>query len=177
MTDEGHPAGPAAPGARPNCLRTVGITCLVSLVVGVAIVAWIAIMISKNPTFRQVYSGAYLAAECQKNLQHPDPHNTQDISGALERYARRNGKYPASLKELYPNFLENRRTLHCPADSRPVGVVSYEYTPPAMNAPPTTVVIRCGRHAIIRGQPPLVLLLYKDGRVCTQKPAGAPHGP
>ncbi|HUV04134.1 MAG TPA: hypothetical protein VMX94_03405 [Armatimonadota bacterium] len=134
---------------------------MVAVVIGIAVIVWLVTMVSKYPALRH-------AAECQANLQNPDPKNQQDISGALERYARKKGKYPAGLEELHPNFLENRKILHCPADKRPVRIVSYEYAPPAMNAPPGTVVIRCDRHVIIRGRPPLALMLHKDGRITTQ---------
>ena len=169
MTHEGY-RGVSPASTQSSCLRTTGITCLVAVVVGIAIIVWLVTMVTKYPALRH-------AAECQANLQNPDPDNQQDISGALERYARKKGKYPASLEELYPNFLENRKILHCPADKRPVRIVSYEYTPPAVKAPPSVVVIRCDRHVIISGRPPLVLLLHKDGKIVTQGFGGALQKP
>lgn len=172
MTNETQPVEPTAPRAKSNCAVAVGITCLVVLILGVLILLWIVRMLSTNPAFKQAYGGAKLMAECQLHLQNPN--SKQDINDALERYRTRNGKYPAKLDELYPDFLEDKAVLHCPADPRPTDVVSYGYTQPAVDAPGTTVVVECRRHVIVHGQPPWVLMLRKDGQVT--RSGYAPHG-
>lgn len=151
---------PIAPTTRSNCLRTAGITCLVLVVAGAALGLWFVNMMTKNPAVRQAYKGARLIADCQVNLE--------QIGGALERYSRRNEKYPSSLAELHPNFLENKAALHCPADRRPLEVISYDYDPPSPKDSPDTPVIECKRHVVVEGQPPWTLTLQKDGRVIKQ---------
>ena len=163
MSNEVRPPETTAPRTKSNCLMAAGITCLVLVIVGVLVLLWIIRMVGTNPTFKQAFSGAKMVAECQFHLQNPN--NPQNISAALERYRTRNGRYPDKLEDLCPDFLENRAILHCPADSRPTDVVSYEYTKPAPDAPGSTVVVECNRHILIEGQPPHVLSLTKDGRI------------
>lgn len=165
MSNEARANGPVR---RSDCLRTAGITCLVLVVVGAGIALWIAGMVYKNPTMKRVYNSAQFVAQCQMNLQHPNNAHGQSIGAALERYVRRNGEYPASLADLYPDFLEDRSVLHCPADERPEDVVSYEYIRPKVDDPGGTIVVRCKRHVVIEGQPPVVLMLDKDGRIKRQ---------
>jgi len=136
------------------------------VIVGIAVAFWIYRMMAKNPAIRQAYGQARFVAECQMHLQNPN--SPDDIADALERYAKRNGKYPASLEELHPNFLANKAILHCPADPHPNNTVSYEYYPPAIHAPGTTIVVQCRRHRVFEDQPPLVLSLYKNGQVAKQ---------
>lgn len=168
MADEGHPRHPPAPKAKPNCLRAAGISCLAAAIVGVAIGLWIVNLISRNPALKKAYTEAQAVAQCQMNLQ--NPRSEQDVSGALERYARRNSKYPTSLEELYPDFLEERAVLHCPADPRPESTVSYEYTPPSADDSPSAIVIECDRHVVVKGQPPWTLQLRRDGRIVRHQP-------
>ena len=130
------------------------------MIVGIGIGIFIVNMLLKNPAFRVFFTEAQSIAQCQINLQ--------EIGGGLDRYARRNGKSPAKLSELYPSFLETKTVLHCPDDRRSKDTVSYDYIPPAMNAPPSTKVVECTRHIVVKGQPPWVISLYKDGHVTKQ---------
>lgn len=157
MEENYGPAVPSNSSTRSGCVRAVGVSCLVILVVTVLIGLWLYLILARNPAFEGVFGRTRLAAECQINLE--------QIAGGLERYSRRNGKYPESLDDLYPDFLEKRDVLHCPADKSPKDTVSYEYKRPAKAAPGDTVVIRCERHTIVEGEPPLILLLRKDGSV------------
>ena len=177
MANEDASTQPTAPSTRSSCLKTAGITCLVVLILGTAVVLWGFKQLLKNPAFNKAFSAGRSMSQCQMNLQNPG--SGQDISDALERYAKRNGRYPAGLAELYPNFLENKAVLHCPADSRPADTVSYDYRPPDVNAPPTTVVVECRRHTILEGQPPWVIFLRKDGKVLKEgyKPRSGPPEP
>lgn len=163
-----YPARTQSRAVNSNCLKTAGITCLVVLVIMIAVGAWIIHTMSRNETIRTAFSGARLVAECQTNLRDPAPGAHQDVSRAIDRYVRRHGKYPNSLDELYPTFLEDRTCLHCPADASDKDTISYEYTQPAMDAPGDTVIVECRRHVLVQGQPPLVLQLLKDGRVLRQ---------
>ena len=163
---------PTPPRAKSNCFVVGGITCLVVVVIGILLTIWLVTWASRNPTFKKAIGGAKLVAECQLHLA--DPSGSQDIYDALERYKSRNGKYPAKLADLYPTFLEDRSVLHCPADTSGKDVVSYEYYPPAKNAPGSTVIVECRRHVLMDGQPPLTLQLTKDGQVLKQ--GYAPHG-
>jgi len=163
MANEIQPVEPTAPRTKSNCLVAVGVTCLVIVIVGVLLLLWFVRMMTKNPAIQQAYSGARLVAECQFHLQNPN--SPQNISAALERFKTRNGRYPDKLDDVCPDFLDNRAILHCPADTRPKDVVSYEYYPPPVDAPGSSVVVECKRHVIVKGQPPMVLMLTKDGKV------------
>lgn len=145
----------------PGCWKSLGITCLVVAVVGIALLIWGFFSISKNPVFKRAMSEAQLLAKCQIQLK--------EIGGALRRYESRHGKFPASLEELYPNFLENRAMLHCPADKRDASVVSYGYTPPGPDAPGSTKVAACRFHVLVEGQPPVVVNLTKEGKVVSEE--------
>lgn len=162
---------PYKPLNRRNCLRVAGISCLVASVVCATFGLWDIGILSRNPVFRGFYSAVRLAAECQLHLQNPARDHNQDISGALDRYVARNKEYPRQLADLYPNYLEDRTVLHCPADPRPSKVVSYEYFRPSLNAPGDTIVVRCSRHVIMKGQAPMVLELRKDGHVIREMPS------
>ena len=164
-----QPVRPSAPTTKSNCLRVAGITCLVVVVIGILIGVWIFNALSKNPAFQKAYKEAQLRTQCKENLE--------EIGGALQRYSRRNGKYPATLAELCPNFLENEAALHCPADRRPDPY--YEYYAPAVDALPTAVVAECKRHTVLENQPPWKLSLRKDGKVILKgySPRGGPPEP
>jgi hypothetical protein len=160
--EEMPPAEPGAKG-RSSCLRAAGISCISILVAIVAITVWIYFLVTRNPVYRHAYNQAILVAECQLQLQ--DRSTGVDIGDALERYARRNGRYPSSLEELYPNFLDNRALLYCPADKVATGASSYKYIRPALNAPGETPVVICRNHPVLADQEPWMLTLYKNGKV------------
>lgn len=161
MSSEDRPTLPAA-DSKSSCLRAVGISCLVLVVIGLAFGLWIGYAVSKNPMFRKVFTEAPLIQECQLHLQ--APRSEQDVAGALERYVRKNDEYPASLEDLYPNFLEDKSVLHCPADPSPKDTVSYEYTRPDMDDPASTVVVECKHHVVVDGEPLWRMTLHKDGK-------------
>lgn len=177
MTNVDYPTQPGPPKSKSNCFVVGGVTCLVLLVVFVLIAIWAFRAMVHNPAFKQAFTGVKLATECQLHLQSTS--GDQDIYHALDRYKTRYGKYPQKLDELYPTFLKDRSVLHCPADTRPNDVISYEYTPPAVNASGTTVVVECKRHVLQEGQPPLVLKLCKNGEILRQgfTPHGSPAEP
>lgn len=167
-----EPQQPTPPRAKSNCFVVGGITCLVVVVIGVVLIILGVRWASQNPQIRKAVGSAQLRTECQLHLANPS--GSQDIYDALERYKTRNGKYPAKLADLYPTFLEDKSVLHCPADTSGKDVVSYEYYPPAMDAPANMVIVECRRHVIVDGQSPMVLQLTKDGQVLNQ--GYAPHG-
>ena len=151
---------------KSGCMRALAITLLIVVVIGILGMLWVFKLLSKNPTLKQAVNDAQARNQCKANLE--------EIGGALDRYSRRNRQYPASLDLLYPNFLENQASLHCPSDLKPG--VSYDYYPPAMNAPAKTLVAECRRHPTFENQPPWKLKLYKDGKVVTEGflPRGSP---
>lgn len=160
MENEEYPPRPVAPDkTQSSCIRAAGMTCLVVAVIGLIVGFWIFRTLTRNPVFQKAYQGAMQRKQCEQNLT--------EIGGALQRYANRNGAYPDSPAKLYPNFIEKSELLHCPADPTDKAV-SYEYAPPAMNAPPTTIVAACRRHKILEDHPPIGLFLLKDGRVISE---------
>jgi hypothetical protein len=94
----------------------------------------------------------------EANRQTDCLNNVQEIGGALSRYAVRNQKYPEKLADLYPEFLENRSALHCPSDPSPSSTVSYDYFPPKIDSPDSTIVLTCRRHALMKGISTIVIL-------------------
>jgi peroxiredoxin len=50
-------------------------------------------------------------AACRRHLQ--------AIGRALKAYKRANGSLPSHLSDLYPKYLKDKATLHCPADPTP----------------------------------------------------------
>ena len=57
---------------------------------------------------------------------HPKSSNAKEIAIGCRLYAVDNeGKYPATLDELFPKYLENRDLLKCPFDK--VNAVGFEY--------------------------------------------------
>ena len=166
MTNEDMPVPAPAP-KKSSCMRALAITLLIAVVVAVLVMFWVFKYLFKNEAFQKAFNQAQARQQCKANLE--------EIGGALERYSRRNKAYPTSLDQLYPNFLENKAVLHCPAD--PNQGVSYDYYPPAMNAPGTTLVAECRRHVAFENQPPWKLQLFKDGKVISQGylPRSAPE--
>jgi len=144
---------------KPGCMRAVVITLLIMTVLLVLLVLWGFKLLMKNPAVNKRYTDMQATLQCKANLE--------EIGGALERYSRRNGQYPATLDQLYPNFMEKQTTLHCPADPRP-GEVSYDYYPPAMNAPANTLVVECRRHVAFEDQAPWKLQLRKNGEIISE---------
>jgi len=152
-------AGRSLPGA--GCLLAMLWLNGLALV-GAGLALWGFLFLwNENPAIRSAYSQVQLLAKCQIQLK--------EIGGALRRYESRHGKFPASLEELYPNFLENRAMLHCPADKRDASVVSYGYTPPGPDAPGSTKVAACRLHVLVEGQPPVVVNLTKEGKVVSEE--------
>lgn len=133
-----------------GCLRVTGISCLVVFLIGLVGWIWLYNMVMKVPRFRDYRI-------CVEHVV--------QIGGALQRYSQRNGHFPDSLAQLYPDFLDRRVLLHCPADKRPVDVISYDYKRPDAKAPATTVVLTCRRHVLMDRQPPVVISLQKDGQL------------
>lgn len=168
MANEDIPVLTPAP-KKSGCMRAAAITLLIVVVVGMLVLFWVFKYLFQNPAFHKAFNQAQARQQCKLDLE--------EIGGALERYSRRNKQYPASLDLLYPNFLENQATLHCPADPKPG--VSYDYYPPAMNAPGTALVAECRRHVMLESQPPWKLQLFKDGHVVSQGylPRNAPQEP
>jgi len=147
------------PPKKSGCMRALAITLLIVVIVGILVMFWVFRLLSTNPAFKKAFNQSQARQQCKLNLE--------EIGGALQRYSRRNGSYPTSLDQLYPNFLEKKASLHCPADPRP-DAVSYDYYPPATNAPGTTLVAECRRHVMFENEPPWKLQLFKDGRVVSQ---------
>lgn len=147
-----------------SCARATGVSCLTLVVLIVIIALWFKAEFASLPSFQQL-------RVCTENMQ--------EIGGALNRYSIRNQKYPEKLTDLYPDFLENKSILHCPADPSAQSTVSYEYTPPAaMDAPDSFIVLTCRRHILMKNVPVITIVrLTKGGEISpTQvKPSDLPQ--
>lgn len=145
-----------------GCVRTLGISCLVLAIMSAVLVAIIAIVATRNPAVRRLYSSGKSVGICELQMA--------EIGAALDRYVTKNGKYPHRLTDLYPKFLENRGLLHCPADPRPKNVVTYVYFQPRISDPGSKIVLMCTHQVSVPGQPPVPVrvLLFKNGRVKTE---------
>jgi len=86
--------------------------------------------------------------QCQIHLR--------SLGRAIASYAKDHGAPPAKLDDLYPRYLLDQASLHCPLEVH--GGVRYRYTP-RTNPDPTTAVISCTNHK--QG----MLALQADGRV------------
>ncbi|MDI6826875.1 MAG: hypothetical protein QME62_00150 [Armatimonadota bacterium] len=157
MSDQEYPYTPPKPESKLSCLKIGAISCLVLVLVIIIGSYWLYRVIASNPAFKKGFEEVKAMATCTAQLQ--------EIYRALERYNQKNGRYPSSLGELYPDYLENRKILFCPSDKSPSGQSSYVYYPPSPNAPSDTIILECRHHIIIEGQPPQVIKLRKDGRM------------
>ena len=131
-----------------SCLKIAGISCLVMLIALGGLIFWLYSYLRKNPSVEQM-------AGCMVNLG--------QISGAMTRYTEKNSKYPDNMIDLYPNFLEKKAYLHCPADPSAEETVSYEYKKPDMKSPPATIVASCKRHRVLNTT--IWLSLMRDGKI------------
>ncbi|MDO8587205.1 MAG: hypothetical protein Q7T82_09210 [Armatimonadota bacterium] len=135
------------------------LVCLTLFAAGVLVVM-------RTDTFKGLMGQAQVAAKCQVQLQ--------TISAALHRHEISRGEYPQSLDMLYPDYLPSRSAFRCPADPRDPnsGPPSYSYTKPAKEASETSVVCVCDRHRIVKDQPPVRIMLLKNGEVSMTPAAG-----
>ncbi len=152
MSNQEYQYSPPQPEKKSSCLKISAISCLVLVVVIIAGSYWLYRVIARSPEFKTGFEEIKAMSMCTAHLQ--------GINKALERYYQRNGKYPSSLGELYPDYLEDREILFCPT-----GQTSYIYYQPSPNAPSNTVILECRHHIIAKDQPPIVLRLRKDGRL------------
>ncbi|MDH7480850.1 MAG: hypothetical protein QHH26_02590 [Armatimonadota bacterium] len=148
---------PPRPERKMSCLKIGAISCLVLVFVIIVGSYWLYRVIASNPAFKKGIEEAKAMAQCTVQLQ--------ELHRALERYYAKNGKYPSSLGELYPDYLEDKKILYCPSDKAHSGESSYIYYPPSPKTPDSAVVLECRRHILIEGQPPQVIRLRKDGRI------------
>ena len=92
----------------------------------------------------------------------------QVVNTAIIAYqAEHKNAYPKDLKELTPKYLKDLKQLHCPADTRPVDLISYTYTAPKPTDSPETTFFTCTYHQLnLSGEEvSLVLLVRKNGEV------------
>lgn len=162
MTDSEHSPATKTAVIKPNYLRACGLSCVLAIIIAAVLAVFIFGLINKNPVFHKTFSNAKLVVECQLNLSNE---GSRSVSKAIERYVRRNGKYPERLEDLYPVFLDDKDILHCPADLSAGDSISYEYYKPEMDAIPSTVIVRCRHHIMGDDQPSWEIALLKDGKV------------
>jgi prepilin-type processing-associated H-X9-DG protein len=97
--------------------------------------------------------------QCRENLSM--------IGFAMLMYEDDYGGYPLTLDAVDPYYMSvrPRDVRHCPADPRPVRVLSYTYRKPpkGIRDPGEFPVVRCGYHP----HPTQALYLYADGHVAS----------
>jgi hypothetical protein len=154
------PETPSPPNPQRRRSRWLLPTIILSsvLVVFLVILGYGMIVLMKDSGFKGVVGKAKLIGECEVQLS--------TISAALGRYQISQGRYPASLESLYPEYLPSRRVLRCPADPADpkIGKSSYSYTAPRNGAPGDTVVCVCKHHSMMKDQP-IELHLLKSGKI------------
>lgn len=101
MSDQEYPYTPPKPESKLSCLKIGAISCLVLVVVIIVGSYWLYRVIASNPAFKKGLEEVKAMATCTAQLQ--------EIYRAMERYNQKNGRYPSSLGELYPDYLENKR--------------------------------------------------------------------
>jgi hypothetical protein len=84
--------------------------------------------------FKSAMHGAREAVTCDRQMQ--------DVHAALERYTAKNGKYPAKIDDLVPDYLPDGNSCHCGIDDNPDPKhVTFDYTPPKPGGKPTDPVL------------------------------------
>lgn len=84
--------------------------------------------------------------------------NVQAIGRAIEGYRKEHdGNYPMTLEELYPKYLEDRRSLRCFGDfgggAVNANISSYTYYMPESSPSPRMIIVRDkpGNHSGMNG--------------------------
>ena len=121
-----------------------------------AVLFVILLMIARNPSLRRA---TVEISDCGSRLK--------TIGAALNRYELRHGAYPEKLEDLCPEYLASRSVFRCTGDKTTAKTApsSYEYRRPKPEAAGNTIVCVCRRHHLFENQPPLEIMLYKDGRL------------
>jgi hypothetical protein len=111
------------------------------MVFTVIVMGYVALKLVSTPHGKAVYN--QLASVWKSSKEIPKcSYQMEDIRGALVRYQMKNQQYPASLLDLTPKFLPNKRELHSVLDrSTDPNHVSFEYKRPAPNASGSTPVL------------------------------------
>jgi len=69
------------------------------------------------------------------------------LAAALDRYARDTGKYPERLDDVFPDYLDRKSVLRCPADQEtPEGESSFVYDRPQPGQV-DAAILECRHHA------------------------------
>ena len=126
-------------------------------IIGCAVLA-VFIIASLAITIYMFYRTPYYQdlIECKSKLKR--------AGAALERYARKNDKYPDKLADLVPDYLPVS-DLHCPADKSDPKTITYIYTKQDINAPGKAVLLTCDRHKFGQSTTPILLQYLKNGDV------------
>lgn len=132
----------------PGCFRTVGITFVVLAALAIPVLFWLSHMVMKVPRLRNF-------ALCTIQVE--------EIGGALNRYAKMYDRYPDTIDELYPRFIENKSVLHCPSDSSKTDKTSYQYAKPSLDAPADKIMVTCTRHTPFEKGTHVLVGVRKDG--------------
>jgi hypothetical protein len=99
--------------------------------------------IAVGPQFRRLAVEWRYVGGCWSQLN-----GDRGLQGALQRYRYREGTYPPSLEDLYPDFVTRHSVFHCPADPSPASNISYRYRRPFPAAPADTIILTCEHHSL-----------------------------
>ncbi len=131
-----------------SCFRIVGISCAIILLILSVMIFLVYRTFKKNPSVSNL-------SVCIQNMA--------QLNGAINRYVEKKGDYPAQLNDIYPNFLDKKECMHCPADTSTSKETNYEYAKPEKNSKPETVIIKCKRHKLMKSD--VWLFLQKNGKI------------
>lgn len=134
---------------RPSYGRFGLIGCAVAAAFVLIIFSLVLISFYRSPYYRNL-------AACRMQIER--------VGAALQRYATKNDTYPASLKDLVPDYIP-AKALHCPADEPPSGAVSYIYTKQKIAAADKSILLTCDRHGLAALKTRATLKYLKNGQV------------
>jgi hypothetical protein len=84
--------------------------------------------------FKSAFQGGREALACETKMT--------DVYAAITRYRSKNGKYPAKLSVLTPDYLPDSTVCHCSLDSNPSPThPTFTYSPPTSSSKPLDKVL------------------------------------
>lgn len=128
-------SGPPARSG-PSCWTVGGIGCLIVIVV-VFVIAFVGVRSFMDTkaghqvatVIRSAFNGSREAIACETKMS--------DVYAAIGRYRAKNGRYPANLRVLTPDYLPDAGTCHCSLDSNPDPAhPTFVYKPPTESSKP-----------------------------------------
>lgn len=131
-------ASPQREAPRHSAPAVACVGCLAVGVLGMLAAMLTLAIYSRHGKVPEPLNNIVRLQECTRSMA--------SLSGAMARYHNKNGEYPASLGQLYPDFLKSPAVLSCPMAVPNASGSEYEYTRPPAAAPGTFVAIRCRRH-------------------------------